>query len=118
MFSDQQGSGIATSGVFTYFFWVLLQPFRGNPEYKDVADLPYNSSCLTRIATDQTDIKSLGNGVISSQTCLIAFFSDMIIYNTIKKISICVQSLLMLFLLLLLLLLIVVVFTAIVSILL
>jgi hypothetical protein len=38
-FSDQQGSGMATAGVYTYFFWVLLQPFRGNPEYKDVADL-------------------------------------------------------------------------------
>jgi hypothetical protein len=46
--------------VFTYFFWVLLQPFRGNPEYKDVADLPYDSSCLTKIASDQTDIKTLG----------------------------------------------------------
>ena len=60
LFTDQQGSGIATAGVFTYFFWVLLQPFRGNPEYKDVADLPYNSSWLTRISSDNTDIKTLG----------------------------------------------------------
>ena len=50
---------MATSGVYTYFFWVLLQPFRGNPEYKDVADLPYDSGCLNKIATEQTDIKSL-----------------------------------------------------------
>ena len=26
--SDQRGSGSATTGVFTYFSWVLLQPFR------------------------------------------------------------------------------------------
>ncbi len=57
---DQQGAGIVTAGVFTYFFWVLLQPFRGNPEYKDVADLPYNSSCLTRISSEYTDMKTLG----------------------------------------------------------
>ena len=50
---------MATAGVFTYFFWVLLQPFRGNPEYKDVADLPYDSACLNKIATDQTDIRTL-----------------------------------------------------------
>jgi hypothetical protein len=54
---------MATAGVYTYFFWVLLQPFRGNPEYKDVADLPYDSSCLNNIATQQTDIKSLGKNV-------------------------------------------------------
>ena len=57
--SDQQGSGTATAGVFTYFFWVLLQPFRGNPEYRDVADLPYNSTCLNSIRTMHTDMKSL-----------------------------------------------------------
>ena len=59
LFPDQQGSGSATKGVFTYFFWVLLQPFRGNPEYHDVADLPYNSSCLNDIKTDRTDMRSL-----------------------------------------------------------
>ena len=58
-FSDQQGSGTATKGVFTYFFWVLLQPFRGNPEYHDVADLPYNSTCLEKINSENTDMKSL-----------------------------------------------------------
>ena len=57
--TDQQGSGSATAGVFTYFFWVLLQPFRGNPEYKDVADLPYNTTCLAEISSDQTDINTL-----------------------------------------------------------
>ncbi len=55
----QQGSGTATKGVFTYFFWVLLQPFRGNPEYQDVADLPYNSTCLSEIPTAEADINTL-----------------------------------------------------------
>ena len=40
-------TGSSTGGIFTYFFWVLLQPFRGNPDYDTVADLPYDSSCLT-----------------------------------------------------------------------
>ena len=57
---------MATAGVFTYFFWVLLQPFRGNPEYKDVADLPYDSTCLNKIATDQTDIRTLSESNVSS----------------------------------------------------
>ena len=66
LFPDQQGSGSATKGVFTYFFWVLLQPFRGNPEYHDVADLPYNSSCLNDIKTDRTDMRSLSKFFFSS----------------------------------------------------
>ena len=56
---DQQGSGTATAGVFTYFFWVLLQPFRGNPEYRDVADLPYNATCLNNIDTHSTNMKTI-----------------------------------------------------------
>ena len=57
--SDQQGSGMATAGVFTYFFWVLLQPFRGNPEYRDVADLPYNGTCLETINAKSTNHDTL-----------------------------------------------------------
>ena len=59
MLTDQQGHSTATVGVFSYFSWVLLQPFRGNPEYADVADLPYNSTCLLEINTMNTDMKSL-----------------------------------------------------------
>ncbi len=66
MASDQQGSGSATAGVFTYFFWVLLQPFRGNPEYKDVADLPYNATCLSEISSQQTDINTLKTCIVET----------------------------------------------------
>ena len=69
IFADQQGSGIATAGVFTYFFWVLLQPFRGNPEYRDVADLPYNSTCLTEIQTSHTDMTSLSKPFPECKYC-------------------------------------------------
>jgi len=75
MASDQQGSGSATKGVFTYFFWVLLQPFRGNPEYHDVADLPYNSSCLNDIKTDRTDMRSLSSCIVETlynTTCILS----------------------------------------------
>ena len=58
-FTDLEGSGKATAGVFQYFSWVLLQPFRGNPEYSDVADLPYDTTCLTKIQNEHTDMKSL-----------------------------------------------------------
>jgi len=58
LYLDHQGS--ATKGVFTYFFWVLLQPFRGNPDYEDVAELPYNSTCLAGIKSGSADIATLG----------------------------------------------------------
>ena len=58
-FTDLEGSGKATAGVFQYFSWGLLQPFRGNPEYSDVADLPYDTTCLTKIQNEHTDMKSL-----------------------------------------------------------
>ena len=59
---DTQGTGgvTATAGVFQYFFWVLLQPFRGYPTYKQVAESAYNSSCLQTIGKSQTDMKELG----------------------------------------------------------
>ncbi len=38
---------------------MLLQPFRGHPKYQDVADLPYNSTCLSEIPSDRTDFKTL-----------------------------------------------------------
>ena len=55
-------SGSSTGGVFTYFFWVLLQPFRGNPNYDTVADLPYNTDCLTELteAGENINVKSIG----------------------------------------------------------
>ena len=46
---------MATAGVFQYFFWVLLQPFRGYPTYKDVAIESYNGTCLGKIDKSQTD---------------------------------------------------------------
>merc|ERR1719400_1408118 len=49
-------AGSATGGVFTYFFWVLLQPFRGNPAYDTVADLPYDSKCLQSLTSGQQEI--------------------------------------------------------------
>ena len=51
---------MATAGVFQYFFWVLLQPFRGYPTYKEVVEAAYNSSCLQTIDKSQTDMKELG----------------------------------------------------------
>ena len=51
---------MVTSGVFTYFFWVLLQPFRGYPKYEDVMENSYNATCLERINNAQTDMKTLG----------------------------------------------------------
>ena len=51
---------MATAGVFQYFFWVLLQPFRGYPTYKDVAIESYNGTCLGKIDKSQTDMKELG----------------------------------------------------------
>jgi len=78
MASDQQGSGKATAGVFQYFSWVLLQPFRGNPEYSDVADLPYNSTCLTQISNVHTDMKSLRECIVETlynTSCIISRLS-------------------------------------------
>ena len=49
-------AGSATGGVFTYFFWVLLQPFRGNPDYDTVADLPYDTSCLTKMTENRQEV--------------------------------------------------------------
>ena len=77
---DQQGSGKATAGVFTYFFWVLLQPFRGNPEYRDVADLPYNSTCLENIKDQTTDMKSLSKYIMM----YFCFIIIIMIYFTLK----------------------------------
>ena len=51
---------MATAGVFQYFFWVLLQPFRGYPTYKQVAEAAYNSTCLEKIDKTQTDMNELG----------------------------------------------------------
>ena len=33
---------------------------RGNPEYKDVASMPYKTECLEGIATNETDLHTLG----------------------------------------------------------
>ena len=63
-FLDTQGTGVATAGVFQYFFWVLLQPFRGVPTYKDVAIKSYNPTCLENIDKSQTDMKELGTYIL------------------------------------------------------
>ena len=36
---------------------------RGNPEYKDVASMPYKTECLEGIATNETDLHTLGECV-------------------------------------------------------
>ena len=33
-----------------------MQPFRGNPSYDEVTDIPYNTSCLARITENVTEI--------------------------------------------------------------
>merc|ERR1719412_1661623 len=53
---EQLNTGSSTSGIFTYFFWVLLQPFRGNPDYDKVADLPYDTHCLSNLANDREEV--------------------------------------------------------------
>jgi len=50
------GTGSSTKEIFTYFFWVLLQPFRGNPDYDKVADLPYDTDCLSSLAATASEI--------------------------------------------------------------
>merc|ERR1719270_1409577 len=59
--NKSSAEGSSTHGVFTYFFWVLLQPFRGNPNYDTVANLPYDSKCLAGLTTgqDEINIKSI-----------------------------------------------------------
>ena len=59
---------MATAGVFQYFFWVLLQPFRGYPTYKEVVEAAYNSSCLQTIDKSQTDMKELGKQLFIKET--------------------------------------------------
>ena len=58
--------GASTNGIFTYFFWVLLQPFRGNPDYDEVTDLPYDTNCLARLLVNKPQIN-----VNSISTCMI-----------------------------------------------
>jgi len=48
--------GASTSGIFTYFFWVLLQPFRGNPNYDEVTNLPYDTSCISSLLANKSEI--------------------------------------------------------------
>ncbi|XP_059085448.1 short transient receptor potential channel 6-like [Tigriopus californicus] len=79
MASGQQGSGSATRGVFTYFFWVLLQPFRGNPEYADVVDLPYNTTCLSSISSQRTNRNTLARCIVETMyntSCIIKKLGD------------------------------------------
>ena len=48
-----EAEGASTNGIFTYFFWVLLQPFRGNPGYDEVTDLPNDTTCLSKLINDK-----------------------------------------------------------------
>lgn len=62
--------------MFTYFSWVLLQPFRGNPEYKDVASMPYKTECLEGIASNdnEADLHTLGSCIVEAMyntTCIL-----------------------------------------------
>ena len=38
----------------------LPSEIRGNPEYKDVASMPYKTECLEGIASNETDLHTLG----------------------------------------------------------
>ena len=51
-----EAEGASTNGIFTYFFWVLLQPFRGNPGYDEVTNLPYDTACLTKLLENKSEI--------------------------------------------------------------
>ena len=46
---------------FTLYLYLVLQPFRGNPNYDTVANLPYDSKCLAGLTTgqDEINIKSI-----------------------------------------------------------
>jgi hypothetical protein len=35
---------------------VFVQPFRGNPDYDKVADLPYDTGCLSSLAKGASEI--------------------------------------------------------------
>ena len=48
--------GASTNGIFTYFFWVLLQPFRGNPNYDEVTNLPYDTACISKLLANKSEI--------------------------------------------------------------
>jgi len=50
------GKASSTIRIFKYFFWVMLQPFRANPDYDKVADLPYDTECLTSLAAQSSEI--------------------------------------------------------------
>ena len=39
-----------------YLHFVLFQPFRGNPDYDKVANLPYDSRCLAGLTQGQEEI--------------------------------------------------------------
>ena len=82
---------MATAGVFQYFFWVLLQPFRGYPTYKEVVEAAYNSSCLQTIDKSQTDMKELGKQLFIKETQQI-IQSDMLstYFYTILTIGQCI----------------------------
>ena len=43
------------------FYLLIFQPFRGNPDYDKVADLPYDTSCLSSLANgmDKINIKDI-----------------------------------------------------------
>ena len=89
-------SGSSTGGVFTYFFWVLLQPFRGNPNYDTVADLPYSTDCLTELteAGDNINVKSIGKCRMETMYNVTCMLLKMDNFSEVTKDSLaeCVQS--------------------------
>ena len=48
---------ISVMFIFNFSFNdFLFQPFRGNPDYDRVADLPYDSNCLKNVASSAAEI--------------------------------------------------------------
>ena len=89
-------SGSSTGGVFTYFFWVLLQPFRGNPNYDTVADLPYSTDCLTDLtsSSENINVKSISKcrmETMYNATCMLLKMDK---FNEVTKDALaeCVES--------------------------
>ena len=81
--------GASTNGIFTYFFWVLLQPFRGNPDYDEVTDLPYDTACLARLLMDKPEINvnSISSCMIKTMynsSCIDMRISSLIAMNQTK----------------------------------
>ena len=95
------GGGDSTNGIFTYFFWVLLQPFRGNPGYDEVTNLPYDTTCITKLLDNkpQININAISSCMIRTvfnSSCIEDRISSVVAMNQSKiasgKMHSCIQA--------------------------